>query len=75
MLSTRAHVMIFLGLLGALIVFAIAGNALQATGVIKPEGLGTPFKILFLLLVAALAFSAVPMMVKLVLGFQKRIGN
>jgi hypothetical protein len=75
MLSLRAHAFIFFGLLAAIIAFAVAGNALQAAGVIKPEGLGTPFKILFLVLVAALAFSAVPMMVKAVLGFQKTVGN
>ena len=75
MLSLRAHVFIFFGLLAAIIAFAVAGNALQASDVIGPEGLGTPFKILFLLLVAGLAFSAVPLMVKAVLGFQKTIGN
>ncbi|MGH8262625.1 MAG: hypothetical protein ACRET4_04030 [Steroidobacteraceae bacterium] len=75
MLSTRAHVIIFFSLLGAIVAFAIAGNILQAEGVIKPEGLGTPFKVFFLLPVAALAFSGVPMVVKLVLGFHKAVGN
>jgi len=76
MLSLRAHVIIFFALLGVIIVIAVGGNALQASGLIEnPDSLGAPAKILFFALVVALAFSAVPMVVKLVLGFQKRIGN
>lgn len=75
MLSLRAHAIIFFGLLAAIIGIAGLGNALQSAGVIAPEGLGLPVKILFFGLVAALAFSAVPLMVKTVLGFQKKIGN
>ena len=75
MFSLRTHALIFFGLLAAIIAIGAIGNALQASGVIPPEGLGTPIKILFFGLVVALAFSAVPLMVKAVLGFQKKIGN
>ncbi len=75
MFSLRTHAIIFFGLLAAIIAFAAIGNSLQSAGVIKPEGLGTPVKILFFALVLALAFSGVPLIVKAVLGFQKTVGN
>lgn len=76
MLSLRAHIFIFLGILAAIIALAAIGSSLQATGTIEnPDSLRLPMIVIFSLLAAALAFSAIPVMVKLVLGFQKAVGN
>jgi hypothetical protein len=71
MYSLRVHVWIFLGLLAAVILLAMAGNLLAAEG-FQPmlDRIQLPLRILFFGLVLALAFSFIPVMVKLVLGFQ-----
>ena len=76
MLSLRTHLMISAGILAAIIVLAMVGNAVQAGGV----GQDNPIirlaaMIVFFALTAALMFSMVPVMVKLVLGVQAGIGN
>lgn len=77
MLSLRAHAIICASLFGALLVIGWGGNILQATGVLPadPGRLKIPLIVLMLGLTAAFAFSAIPVMVKLVLGFQRQIGN
>ncbi len=76
MLSLRAHALICAGLFGAIILLAAIGNAVQAAGIFKnPAALQTPMLVLFVALTVAFAFSAVAVMVKLVLGFQKAVGN
>src|SRR5947207_6668556 len=76
MLSLRAHALITGGLFAALIVLGWLGNLLEALDLI-PSGPGIRLAslVVFLGLAAALAFSAIPLMVQLVLGFQIRIGN
>jgi len=76
MLSLRAHVIICVSLFAALLILGWGGSILRATGVIGDPGpLRIPLMILMFGLVAAFAFSAIPVMVKLVLGFQRRAGN
>ncbi|HSY88006.1 MAG TPA: hypothetical protein VLA85_15670, partial [Verrucomicrobiae bacterium] len=71
MYSLRVHVWIFLGLLAAVILLGMAGNLLAAEG-FQPmlDRIQLPLRILFFGLVLALAFSFIPVMVKLVIGFQ-----
>src|SRR5262249_52686624 len=74
--SLRIHVWIFLLLLGSLILLAVAGNLLMDAGFGSMlASIQLPLKILFFGLVVAVAFSFVPVMVKLVVGFQIRAGN
>jgi len=77
MLSLRAHAIISAGIMGAIIVLAMIGNALEASGVVVPDepGIRLAAMIVFLGLCAGLMFSFVPVMVKLVLGVQAGIGN
>jgi hypothetical protein len=73
--SLRTHALICGGLFAALIGSAIAGNALQAAGVIPPAGAGPVVIVVFMALFVAFGFSCVPVMVKLVFGAQKKLGN
>jgi len=76
MLSLRAHAIICASLFAALIGIALLGNALQASGTIRDLGAyKLPFLILLFVLFVAFGFSAIPVMVKLVLGFQRTAGN
>jgi len=76
MLSLRAHVLICAALLAALVGLAAAGAALEASGALgHPEAFKLPVLVLFVALFLGFGFSTVPVMVKLVLGFQRRIGN
>lgn len=76
MLSMRRHVLIFAAVFGAMLAITIGGNILAAAGVIHDLG---PFKTRMLILIFALflasGFAFVPIMVKLVLGAQKKLGN
>jgi hypothetical protein len=70
MLSLRTHALICGGLFAALLLIGWGGTALQAYGVL-PKDAGPwrlPLMILMFGLVAAFAFSAIPLMVKLVLA-------
>lgn len=76
MLSLKAHAIICAPLFAALIGIAMLGNALQAAGVIHDLGrFRLPVLILIFGLFLAAGFSAIPVMVKLVLGFQRTVGN
>ena len=76
MLSLQTHVIICASLFAAIIAIAMGGNALQAAGVIHdPGAFRFPFMILIFGLFLAFGFSAIPVMVKLVLGFQRKVGN
>ncbi len=76
MLTLRTHIMISAGIMAAIVVLAMIGNALHDGGVV-PDGptIRLTAMILFFGLTVALMFSLVPVMVKLVLGFQAGIGN
>src|SRR6266702_6858848 len=76
MLTLRTHLMISAGIMAAIVVLAMIGNALHDSGVV-PDGptIRLTAMIVFLGLTVALMFSLVPVMVKLVLGFQAGIGN
>jgi hypothetical protein len=76
MFSLRVHLWILLLLLATMILLIVVGNMLVGTGI--GAMLAThplPVKILFFGLVVALAFAFMPVMVKLVVGFQIRAGN
>jgi len=76
MLSLRAHVIICASLFAALLLMVPLAGLLHATGLIKdPAAYKIPAIVIVGGLFAAFAFSAVPVIVKLVLGFQKTIGN
>jgi hypothetical protein len=54
----------------------VLGDALIESGAVKnPGAFETPAKILFFTLFVAFGFSLIPLMVKLVLGFQVLVGN
>ena len=76
MLTLRAHVIICASLFAALLLMVPFAGLLHATGLIKDP---TVYKIPAIVIVgglfAAFAFSAVPVIVKLALGFQTTIGN
>ena len=76
MLSLRAHALITGGLFAALIVLGWVANLLDALDLIPPRpGIRLASLVVFLGLAAALGFSAIPLMVGAVLGFQRTIGN
>jgi hypothetical protein len=76
MLSLRAHALITGGLFAALVVLGWVGNLLEATDLIPPgPGVRLASLVVFFGLSVALMFSAIPLMVQLVLGFQVRLGN
>ena len=76
MFSLRTHALLSGGLLALMILMAMAGNALQASGIIKhPEELQTPMRFVFFTIFIVFAFSLVPTMVKLFLAGQRSIGN
>jgi hypothetical protein len=76
MFSLRTHVLILVAFFAALLIIGWGGAILQGMGVIRaPTTLRVPMMIVMGLLVLGLVFSAVPVMVMLVLGVQKHIGN
>ncbi len=76
MFSLRTHAFIFFGILGAIMLLAIAGNVAEAYGVPRPPpGMQTLLKVVFLGLVVALGISFIPLMVKFVLQGQIWAGN
>lgn len=76
MLPFNTHLKIAAWLFGALLVLGWGGSILQGTGIIRDAGpLRIPIMVLMLGLVVAFAYSLIPVMVMLVLGFQKHIGN
>ena len=76
MLSLRAHALITGGIFAALIILAVTGNILQDQGLIADgAAMRIAAQIVFFGLCVALIFSAIPLMVKLVLGFQVNVGN
>jgi hypothetical protein len=76
MLSLRAHAIICACLFAALIGLAILGNVLQAAGMKPLEGRASIVALsLFFALFVAAGMSAIPVMVKAVLGVQERLGH
>src|SRR5258707_3152700 len=76
MLSLRAHAIITGALFALMIGLAIAGNALEAAGVIEtPREPQVEMMVLFFGLFLAFGYSAIPLMLKLFLAGQGRIGN
>ncbi|HEV8679298.1 MAG TPA: hypothetical protein VGQ90_07975 [Stellaceae bacterium] len=76
MLTLRTHALITTGIFAAIVVLAMLGNALEATGAVRDVAAARlTAMVVFLVLSVALAVSAVPLIVKLVLGFQIRTGG
>jgi hypothetical protein len=76
MLSLRAHVIVCVTLLALVIGVAIAGNLLASAGIGPPRGTArTISAAVFFGLFIAFGLSTIPVMVKLVIGAQKQIGN
>lgn len=76
MLSLRAHAIICASIFAAIIILAMLGSALHDSGIVEDgPTIRLSAMILFFGLTVALMFSFVPVMVKLVLGFQVGIGN
>lgn len=74
--SLRTHLIICGALFGALIGIAILGNLLERSGVAPPSGAARYIALgLYFLLFIAFGMSAIPVMVKLVLGAQVQVGN
>jgi len=75
MLSLRSHALITGAIFAALLAIGWGGNLLDALGLV-PHDRGIQIAVLALMLglCVGLAFSAVPLMVLIVLGFQVRIG-
>jgi hypothetical protein len=68
--------MICAAFFAAMIVITMGGNALQAAGAVRDPGAWrTPFLILVFVLFLGFGFSAIPVMVKTVVGLQRKIGN
>ncbi len=76
MLSLRAHAWITAALIAAIVVFSIVGNVLHDQGILKDgSGVQSVAKYIFFGLFLAFGYSAIPLMVKLVLAGQAKIGN
>jgi hypothetical protein len=76
MLSLRTHALITAGFFAGLLLIGWGGNLLDAFGLFPHDrSLQIAVLVVLLGLCAGLAFSAVPLMVLLVFGFQMRIGN
>jgi hypothetical protein len=76
MLDLRTHSLITGGLFAALLVLGWGGNAVDAYGLVPhTRGVQLGAVIFFLSLTVALAFSAVPLMLLLVVRFHVAAGN
>ena len=74
--GTRTFAILCAGSFGALLIVGWGGSMLQASGAIRDAGMfKIPIIVLMLSLVAIFVISAIPLMVKLVLGFQRTVGN
>ncbi|HEY3778194.1 MAG TPA: hypothetical protein VGL35_09050 [Rhizomicrobium sp.] len=76
MFSAQTHALICGSFFAALVIALMGGNALQASGIVHdPGAVRTPFVVLIFVLLLGFGFSAVPVMVNIVLGFQRWYGN
>jgi hypothetical protein len=76
MLSLKSHAIITGALFATMIGLAIVGNVLHDQGVLKDgSGIQSVAKYLFFALFLAFGYSVIPLMVKLVLAGQGKIGN
>lgn len=76
MLSLRSHALITGVIFAALLAIGWGGNLLDGLGLLPHDrAIQIAFLALMLALCIGLAFSAIPLMVLIVLGFQARIGN
>ena len=74
--GTRTFAIFCAGSFGALLIIGWGGSMLQGSGAIRDAGaFKIPILVLMIALLAVFAFSAIPLMVKAVLGFQRTIGN
>jgi hypothetical protein len=74
--SLRTFAFLCGGSFAALLMIGWCGSILQASGTIRDAGaLKIPFLALMIGLLLVFAFSAIPLMVGAVLGFQRNIGN
>jgi hypothetical protein len=76
MLSLRTHAIISAAIFATIVGLAMIDNALHYGGVVQGgPGLRRTSMVVFIGLILALWFSVIPVMVKLVLGFQVWMGN
>jgi hypothetical protein len=76
MYAIRTPALIAGAILVVMVLAITAGNALIASGLVKNQyAFETPAKIVFFTLFVLFGFSLIPLMVRLVLGFQVLIGN
>ncbi len=74
--SARTFAILCGGSFALLLIIGWGGNILQASGMVRdPGALKYPFLFVMIGLLAVFAITAVPLMVGLVLGFQRSIGN
>ena len=75
-LSTKVYAVVFLGALGALLLLGVAAAMLQRTTTLRDGvALETPVKIFVFTVFLAMGFSAMPLMLRLFLAGQRRLGN
>jgi len=76
MLSFKTHAIICVSLFAAIILTAVGGNVLVASGMLaQPDKPSLPAMIVFFGLFLAFGFSAVPVMVMTVMKGQTALGN
>jgi hypothetical protein len=76
MFSLKIHAIITGTLFGAIVVFAIIGNVLRGQGLLADSSTAQMVaQVVFFALFLAFGYSAIPLMVKIVLAGQVKIGN
>ena len=76
MLSTKTYLVVFLSALGALVLFVVVGSILQRSMASRDgAALETPVKVFVFAVFLAMGFSAMPLMLRLFLAGQHRLGN
>src|SRR5262249_13294450 len=74
--GTKAYALVFLSALGALVLLGIAGSLLQRSGAVRDEAaLETPVKAVVFAIFLVMGGSAMPLMLRLFLAGQRRLGN
>src|SRR5213078_4362710 len=74
--GTRTFAILCAGSFALLLIIGWGGSLLQGSGAMRDAGaLKIPIIVLMVALLATFAFSAIPLMVKAVLGFQRTVGN
>lgn len=76
MFSLKIHAIVTASLFAAIVVMAIVGNVLHDSGMLPDNSTSQlAARIIFFALFLAFGYSAIPLMVKIVLAGQTKIGN